>query len=270
MNEILLDTSPSALITAIEDNTFDFVHSMSKWPQAEVYDGDDIKWSITRIPYPVFNSVFRARLAAHQVDATIQTVIERARARNVPVLWWTGPQTQPSDLGMHLVTKGFAHSDDEPGMAANLMRLNEGWPVPPGLSIQRVGDAETLREWCQACSKVFGMADFVADAFFDFINHVGFGTSIPYLGLLEGKPVATSLVVLAGGVAGIYNVGTVPEARRKGIGTWMTLTPLRDARAKGYRVGVLQASEMGASVYRRLGFQDYCQIGHYLWSPAPG
>jgi hypothetical protein len=41
--------------------------------------------------------------------------------------------------------------------------------------------------------------------------------------------------------------------------------PLREARAAGYRVGTLQASEMGFPVYRRLGFQEVCTFGLYLW-----
>jgi GNAT superfamily N-acetyltransferase len=269
MDVILQDTSRSALITAIEDNAFAIIPAFGQWPQAEVYDGAEIKWSITRIPFPMFNCVFRARLASRQVDSAVQSVIERARARNVPVLWWTGPQTQPVDLGRYLEASGFIHSGHEPGMAVDLMRLNEDWTIPPGLSIQRVSNAETLKEWCQAFVQGFEMPSFVADAFFDFMSHVGLGTALPYLGLLNGQPVATSLIAPAAGVAGVYNVATVPEARHKGIGTLMTGSPLRDARAMGYRVGILNASEMGVGVYRRLGFQEYCQIGHYVWSPTP-
>jgi GNAT superfamily N-acetyltransferase len=74
---------------------------------------------------------------------------------------------------------------------------------------------------------------------------------------------------MAGGVAGIYAVATMPEVRRKGIGGWITLYPLLQARAVGYKVGVLKASEMGESVYRSLGFQDYCRITQYVWQPEP-
>ncbi len=269
MSEILRDISATALIAAIEDNVFDLIPMLSRWPQAEVYDGAEIKWALTRIPLAMLNSVFRARLAPHEVDATIQAVIDRASARQVPVLWWLGPQTQPADLGRYLEAHAFKNSGYEPGMAADLTKLNEDWAAPPGLSIRRVSDLEALKAWCQAWVRGFEMPGFAGEAFFDFMSCVGFETSRPYLGWLDGQPVATSLLVLAAGVAGIYNVATVPEARQKGIGTGMTLTPLQEARAMGYRVGILQASEMGASLYRRVGFEEYCQIGHYVWSPAP-
>jgi len=48
----------------------------------------------------------------------------------------------------------------------------------------------------------------------------------------------------------------------------VTLAALREARDLGYGVGVLTSSEMGYSVYRRLGFVEYCRIGLYQWSPG--
>jgi ribosomal protein S18 acetylase RimI-like enzyme len=39
-----------------------------------------------------------------------------------------------------------------------------------------------------------------------------------YLALLDGKPVGTSQLFLSEGVAGIYNVTVLPEARHQGIG----------------------------------------------------
>jgi predicted acetyltransferase len=98
---------------------------------------------------------------------------------------------------------------------------------------------------------------------------VGLGTDSParhYIGWLKGEPVAVSSLFSGAGVAGIYNLATIPGARRQGAGSAMLMKPLQEARTIGYRIGILQASEMGFSVYRRVGFKEYCRMSHYMWS----
>ena len=88
-----------------------------------------------------------------------------------------------------------------------------------------------------------------------------------YMGFENGRLVAVSTLLISGGVAGIYNVGTLPAARHRGFGRAITMTPLLDARDLGYRVGVLQSSNMGFGLYSKLGFREYCKFGRYLWLP---
>jgi hypothetical protein len=41
----------------------------------------------------------------------------------------------------------------------------------------------------------------------------------------------------------------------------------QQALAMGYHVGVLFAAEMGRSLYRQLGFQEYLVASDYAWEP---
>jgi GNAT superfamily N-acetyltransferase len=154
-------------------------------------------------------------------------------------------------------------------MAADLTSLPANLLTPPGLVIEQVKDMGSMAKWGSMLCAGFGMPDCVGEAFLDVSRSLGFDAQLlyrNYLGRLHGEPVATSSLLLGAGVAGIYNVATLPEARRKGIGAAMTFTPLCEARAMGYRVGILHASQMGVGVYRQLGFQEYCKISQYVWA----
>lgn len=220
----------------------------------------------------MFNGVFRAQLDEDQLDVKIEDAIAVFKAIGAPMTWWTGPATRPADLGKHLQEHGLQHEYDFTGMAIDLLTLGDARPSA-GLTIKPIRDAQSLRTWCDVLTRGFAMPVLVGDAYLDMFVRTGLGEELPwrwYLGLLEGEPVATSMLALSAGVAGIYYVATLPEARGRGIGTAMSLRPLLDAREMGYRAGILRSSEMGVGVYRRLGFQEYCKIGRYVWTGEAG
>jgi ribosomal protein S18 acetylase RimI-like enzyme len=98
--------------------------------------------------------------------------------------------------------------------------------------------------------------------------HAGIGNS-PwriYIGRLNGRPVATNMLFNGGGVASIYAVGTAVDVRGRGIGGAITLHPLLEARAEGYRHAVLFSSAMGVGAYERIGFRRTGgMLNRYLW-----
>ena len=154
-------------------------------------------------------------------------------------------------------------------MAIDLLKLNKQFQPLPELTIKTVDDPESLRTWSNVLAKGFDMPGFAGKAFFNFYSSAGLGTHSPvrhYIGWLDGEPVATSSLFFGAGVAGIYNLATIPSARRQGGGSSTIMKPLQEARKLGYRAGILQSSEMGVSVYRRLGFREYCRLSHYVWS----
>jgi ribosomal protein S18 acetylase RimI-like enzyme len=73
---------------------------------------------------------------------------------------------------------------------------------------------------------------------------------------LDDKPVASAQGIHIGRAVGIYNVATLEEARGQGIGAAVTVAVLRDAIDRGARFGVLESSDQGHPVYRRIGFRD--------------
>ena len=151
-------------------------------------------------------------------------------------------------------------------MAVELDSMNDDFPEPSGFTIKSVEDVETLKDWIQAATEGFGLKPSSSELLFEIESEIGFGGHLPrrsYVGYLDGKPVSNSLLLMTFGVAGLFAVSTISEARRRGIGTLISLVPLKEARERGYRVGVVHSSDMGYRVYRRLGFEDYCKIELY-------
>lgn len=271
MDAILKDLQPTRLTTAIEENLISWIPLMGKIWESRENDPPGVKRSISNIPVSLFNSIMDSRLAEGEVEPTILYLLSDAEIRKVPILWWTGPSTRPVDLAGRLLQHGFSVDEDGSGMAVILEELNESLPVPDHFSIHSVQDEASQWEWCQTMAAGFGIpaerSEFAVTSWFQLISKLDQNSTIAYTGFLEDKPVATSLLQLGGGVAGIYAVATIPEARRRGIGAQVTLYPLLEARLRGYKAGVLEASEMGFPVYRSLGFQEYCRICSYVWRP---
>lgn len=266
MNVTLEDMAPGAVATAIENNAVGCCKYWTRWPKLRLFEEHNMVLTLSDIPFPFFNNVFGAKFQADDADDAIDGVLTRVRTSKLPILWWTGPSSRPHDLGAKLEGKGFSHLYEAAGMAVDLSGLGAGPETPPELSVQEVRTPVSLRSWAKITTSVFEFPDFATAPWFDMHATLGFdGTYRHYLAHLRGVPVAAASMFLGAGVAGISNVATLPNHRRRGIGSAITLEALLDARRAEYRIGVLFASEMGRSLYEKLGFATYCTASCYLW-----
>lgn len=81
---------------------------------------------------------------------------------------------------------------------------------------------------------------------------------------LRGDNVTTAIAFDFAGDCGIYNVGTLPSARRQGLASALTVLHLHDARARGCQTASLQSTAMAERVYGALGFRDLGRILEYV------
>ena len=272
MNTVIQDLSSTAVVPALEANMAAFWVGYGRAPEAELYEGEDLLRVLTGASEPLFNGVFRARLNPEAVDSAIADTLARVASRRVPMFWWVGPWTRPEDLGSHLERRGFTHAGNSQAMAVDLRTLPENPPEIPGLAIAPVGDLEVLRRWARVAAIGTGFPERFQDELVALEVGVGLEPRgrlyTRYVAYQDGEAVGTSALLLHAGVAGIFAVATIPRARGRGTGTALTVAPLIEARRRGYRVGTLQATQMGFPVYERLGFREVCApIELYLWSP---
>jgi ribosomal protein S18 acetylase RimI-like enzyme len=67
-------------------------------------------------------------------------------------------------------------------------------------------------------------------------------------------------------VSGVYNIATHPAARGRGVGTAVTAAAVEAGRSWGCDRVVLQASPMGESLYRKMGFRTV--VTYRSWTRA--
>ena len=101
--------------------------------------------------------------------------------------------------------------------------------------------------------------------FLSTANHAAFHLLAARIG---DEMVAAALAYDFGGDCGIYNVGTVEKARRRGLGTALTAAQAYDGRDRGCRTASLQSTEIAERVYAAVGFRDLGRILEYV--PAEG
>ena len=267
MPTVLTDFSAPTLVSAIKANWAEYYTYLGRAPGSELSVGPHLTWCLTGVPDPFLNVVFRTRLPTAGADELIGATLAHFKAWQVECCtWWAEAESVCPRLDQYLIRHGLTFEAGGMGMAADLTALPADVPRPAGLTIQSVEDGAAWRAWVQVMRLGFGLPERGEPRLYELFAALAGAVPLQsYLARLNGRPVGTAQVFLAAGVAGVYQVTCLAEVRRQGIGAAVTWVALQGARAAGYRIGILQASEQGHGVYQRLGFQDYGRLSQYVW-----
>ncbi|SDM13566.1 GNAT family N-acetyltransferase [Aliiruegeria lutimaris] len=143
-------------------------------------------------------------------------------------------------------------------------------PHPPqieGMVIATANGPEERREWGRLTIEAFEMEDSLGVAMGACeatipVEH--FEDQPRFTAYLDGEPVAVSSLVITEGLAGVYAVATLPNARKRGLGTAMTLHAMAEGKRRGARMATLQATTMGRPIYEKIGFRKIFDYQNYL------
>jgi GNAT superfamily N-acetyltransferase len=259
MAAFLHDPSEATLLAAIDRNWRASMRAFGQAPHVHLRDDDHVFWFITGVPDSAFNSIMYARLTPDQIAPAVLELQTLRSTHTVPMNWLVGPDSRPTDLGLHLVTCGLQHFIDLPWMTVKLDRLHSDRLPPANLTIEVVESDPVWAEWIIAEQRGYEVDSTLGSSLTTLRTGMGASSHhlrfYHYLGRLDGHPVATASLLLSEGIAGIYDVTTVPSARKRGVGTAMMLHILHMAQQQGYHHAWLQPSEMAYPFYERLGFQ---------------
>ena len=286
MSDSSSDSQPQESCAA-QDNLFDLFRAMARsLPDAEIVESPSLSRHHSFPTNPMFKGVWGTRLSDDEAEDAIDDTLAWFVDRGAPyIFWWTGPGTQPADLPERLRRRGFLDMAEQqatlaagihqtvagaPCMEAPLSDLDESLisAVPDGFEIRRATHVNDMHDFKSVFVESYQIPDWAGQAWLDATVAAGLDRSPwqVHIGYLNGRPVATNMVLPVGDVVGAYAVATVPDARGKGIGSAVTLAPLLEARAHGCRTAALFSTEMGLSMYKRMGFRVVPgTINRFLW-----
>ncbi len=267
-SETITDLTDPQLIAAVVNNQVAYRSVLGHAPIAEWHEEPGLTWYSSDTKSWVGNLVIRVQLAPDAVAARVQAVLDYVKQKGRTISWTVNPITQPADLGSYLEAHGMKGFSGIPNMVIDLETLPASNP-PADLLIKRVDDAADVLRWVDTFVAAYELGVDEGKIFASALGNLNQkqrDSVLLYWATRNGQPLATAVVMLAEGVAGLYGVATMPTARRQGLGTLITLAALQEARAQGYRIAGLQASQQAYDLYRALGFSDLFYSGAY-WLP---
>jgi ribosomal protein S18 acetylase RimI-like enzyme len=244
---------------AISDNLFALSLLLGSVKGGACHDAPDLKWASTG--RPVLNRVFGARFAPEMAPVRVVQITALVKSWQAFTCWLIDPDSRPDNLVSLAEVSGWNRHPPWEAMARPLDTPIPETARPEELTLARLEHPSQMAAWAE--NLLSESSPEYRAAFAGVFVELGCEAHLPwsfYMACLQGKPVASSMLFLHGGIAGLYWIGTRPEARRQGIATALTAHTLRQAQQAGATLAVLQASDMGQPIYRTLGFREYGKV----------
>lgn len=123
-------------------------------------------------------------------------------------------------------------------------------PSKHGMRFVKVSNNSELNVWCNIASAAFG---YTVDKT-KVQPLMGTNNITITLGFKGNKPAATGLLLKTKHTVGIHQVGVLPALQGQGVATAIMHNLLASSVKQDANYAVLQASDAGAPLYRKLGF----------------
>jgi len=246
-------------------------------PGAQIEAGEGWLFGAGRSTHPVISN------AAFRLDDGLDPdeLIERARAwfaaRERGFAVWTRAGTE-EDRGLIEAAEraGLQNVYEMPEMVleddTTTDRVSLAGEPMAGIEVRRVSSPEEASQYWRVATASYASIGFPPEifAFYEENEYLWADGAAAFLAHVDGRPAGISMTIVTHGVAGIYWVGATEEARGRGLGRTMTAVAVEAGLEMGGDSASLQASPMGESIYRRMGFERVFDYRLYMCPAAKG
>lgn len=241
----------------IESNFIDLCIETSKITNS--FYKTEGKWKIASNPFdPWFSRVYGMAENSSSVELDIDHIASKIRSGKYPNSLLITEFKDFERLRKVLESKYFNCFYTQAGMAMDLDSF-ECANIYKSESMRILNTMDELNDWIECIKSVFGSVKSI-ELYSKYLANKNF---IFFAYYNENKIVGTTLLYLSEEIAGVHLVGTLENSRKQGIGSKLVKLAFSYAKEQGKKIGVLQASPIGKSMYNKIGFKDYSKITHW-------
>jgi GNAT superfamily N-acetyltransferase len=183
-------------------------------------------------------------------------------------IWIRAGEAADRDLSDAVAAAGFQLVYEMPEMI--LMAPVDELPLPPGASLHQLSEPRQAEDYWKVAAASYTSVGFPPEIFSTYSNHADLLAEnvVAFIAYLDGEPVSTAMSIVSHGIAGVYWVGSVAQARGKGLGRAVTAAATNAGLSLGAELASLQASPMGKPVYEAMGYETVYDYQLFM-SPTP-
>ena len=173
------------------------------------------------------------------------------------------PAHYPPELARACEQLGLQPFGDTPGMVLDA-RVKER-AATDGAELRIVSETAGARDFAEVSASSYatmGLPVETSARIFSAPERILQPHIVSVVAYRDDSPVSAAMAILSHGIAGVYWVGTVESARGRGLGDACTRLVSNTAFDRGAGCVVLQASQQGAPIYRRMGYRE---VTRYVW-----
>lgn len=238
-------------------------------PQARIEDRGEWVFGAARPDHPVMsNAVFRLDDDADPARMIVEAKSFFGELGRGFSVWARGGLADDDDLFEAAADAGLQQVYAMPEMILS-GRAEEPAPAA-GVGLRRLATAEAAGDYWRIAQAAYADLGFPPEIFAFNEDHelLWAPDTVAFLAHLEGEPVAIALTIVSRGVAGIYWVGSLRQARGRGLGRAVTAAATNAGLDLGADFASLQASPMGLPIYEAMGYETIYEY-RLLMSAAP-
>lgn len=253
-----LEQSLQAVLQAQVDY-FRSLAAFSPLPGADFQVNQQSLFYATGLDYAPCNGIVEKDLSRPLTNEEIDDAIRFFSSKNLPFIWWSSAKI--------LESKNFQFGGILTGVALDLSKELPTQQEPVHIKIKKVESIKDLQAFTSLAA-VFALTPKATQQWLDLnIALLQKNKQINFLAFYHEIPVGTVTLATEGPYVSIWNLVTLAEYRKRGIGTALVQAALQEAKSLkcDHAMAILMPKGMASGIFAKLGFKDVIEFPFYVY-----